>query len=169
MLLCCYYAALSVCLVLPGKDTVLLNRSIRSSINTTYCILRLDHYVYIYILSIYIQIYILSIYIQIYILSIYIQIYILSIYIQIYILSIVSVVVCIYYSLVYYNISSIISYVTIYSLKTIVKDFPKERYNTYAKSCNSNLYKKYPGATYSGLLLGICVVYNVNSYLTIHF
>ena len=37
---------------------------------------------------------------------------------------------------------------------TIYKDFPKERYNTYAKSCNSNLYTKYPGATYSGLLLG---------------
>ena len=35
-----------------------------------------------------------------------------------------------------------------------IKDFPKERYNTYAKSCNSNLYTKYPGATYSGLLLG---------------
>ena len=34
------------------------------------------------------------------------------------------------------------------------KDFPKERYNTYAKSCNSNFYTKYPGATYSGLLLG---------------
>ena len=34
------------------------------------------------------------------------------------------------------------------------KAFPKERYNTYAKSCNSNLYTKYPGATYSGLLLG---------------
>ena len=34
------------------------------------------------------------------------------------------------------------------------KDFPKERYNTYAKSCNSNLYTKYHGATYSGLLLG---------------
>ena len=33
-------------------------------------------------------------------------------------------------------------------------DFPKERYNTYTKSCNSNLYTKYPGATYSGLLLG---------------
>ena len=33
-------------------------------------------------------------------------------------------------------------------------DFSKERYNTYAKSCNSNLYTKYPGATYSGLLLG---------------
>ena len=39
-------------------------------------------------------------------------------------------------------------------LQTIDKDFPKERYNTYAKSCNSNLYTKYPGATYSGLLLG---------------
>ena len=36
----------------------------------------------------------------------------------------------------------------------VSKDFPKERYNTYAKSCNSNLYTKYPGATYSGLLLG---------------
>ena len=36
----------------------------------------------------------------------------------------------------------------------ITKDFPKERFNTYAKSCNSNLYTKYPGATYSGLLLG---------------
>ena len=36
----------------------------------------------------------------------------------------------------------------------ITKDFPKERYNTYAKSCNSNLYITYPGATYSGLLLG---------------
>ena len=34
------------------------------------------------------------------------------------------------------------------------KDFPKERYNTYAKSCNSNLYTKYPSTTYSGLLLG---------------
>ena len=50
------------------------------------------------------------------------------------------------------------------------KDFPKERYNTYAKSCNSNLYTKYPGATYSGLLLGTMrCLYNVNSYLTIHF
>ena len=39
-------------------------------------------------------------------------------------------------------------------LYTYTKDFPKERYNTYAKSCNSNLYTKYPGATYSGLLLG---------------
>ena len=38
--------------------------------------------------------------------------------------------------------------------KADIKDFPKERYNTYAKSCNSNLYTKYPGATYSGLLLG---------------
>ena len=34
------------------------------------------------------------------------------------------------------------------------KDFSKEIYNTYSKSCNSNLYTKYPGATYSGLLLG---------------
>ena len=38
--------------------------------------------------------------------------------------------------------------------QSMVKDFPNERYNTYAKSCNSNLYTKYPGATYSGLLLG---------------
>ena len=37
---------------------------------------------------------------------------------------------------------------------SVCKDFPKERYNTYAKSCNSNLYIKYPVATYSGLLLG---------------
>ena len=36
---------------------------------------------------------------------------------------------------------------------TKYKDFPKKRYNTYAKSCNSNLYTKYPSATYSGLLL----------------
>ena len=42
----------------------------------------------------------------------------------------------------------------VYKNYTICKDFPKERYNTYAKSCNSNLYTKYPGATYSGLLLG---------------
>ena len=41
-----------------------------------------------------------------------------------------------------------------YVLLMVIKDFPKERYNTYAKSCNSNLYTKYPGATYSGLLLG---------------
>ena len=41
-----------------------------------------------------------------------------------------------------------------WKLHTNIKDFPKERYNTYAKSCNSNLYTKYPGATYSGLLLG---------------
>ena len=40
------------------------------------------------------------------------------------------------------------------AVDTVTKDFPKERYNTYAKSCNSNLYTKYPGATYSGLLLG---------------
>ena len=40
------------------------------------------------------------------------------------------------------------------NVNTINKDFPKERYNTFAKSCNSNLYTKYPGATYSGLLLG---------------
>ena len=43
---------------------------------------------------------------------------------------------------------------TIYIYYNTTKDFPKERYNTYAKSCNSNLYTKYPGATYSGLLLG---------------
>ena len=41
----------------------------------------------------------------------------------------------------------------LYMLHITTKDFPKERYNTYAKSCNSNLYTKYPGATYSGLLL----------------
>ena len=41
-----------------------------------------------------------------------------------------------------------------YVLNSISKDFPKERYKTYAKSCNSNLYTKYPSATYSGLLLG---------------
>ena len=34
------------------------------------------------------------------------------------------------------------------------KDFPKEIYNTYAKSCNSNFYTKYPSATYSVSLLG---------------
>ena len=34
------------------------------------------------------------------------------------------------------------------------KDFSKERYNTYAKSCNSNLYTTYPSTTYIGLLLG---------------
>ena len=42
-------------------------------------------------------------------------------------------------------------------LSLYTKYFPKERYripNTYAKSCNSNLYTKYFGATYSGLLLG---------------
>ena len=30
------------------------------------------------------------------------------------------------------------------------KDFPKERYNTYAKSCNSNLYTKYPWPPIAG-------------------
>ena len=35
------------------------------------------------------------------------------------------------------------------------KDFSKEIYNTYAKSCNANLYTKYPGTTYIGILLGI--------------
>ena len=49
------------------------------------------------------------------------------------------------------KVFSIIVIDTIYGT---TKDFPKERYNTYAKSCNSNLYTKYPGATYSGLLLG---------------
>ena len=39
-------------------------------------------------------------------------------------------------------------------VNSIIKDFPKERYNTYAQSCNSNLYTKYPSATYSELLLG---------------
>ena len=42
----------------------------------------------------------------------------------------------------------------IYLKYPITKDFLKERYNTYAKLCNSNLYTKYPSATYSGLLLG---------------
>ena len=37
---------------------------------------------------------------------------------------------------------------------TIIKDFPKEKYNTYSKLCYSNLYTKYPSATYIGLLLG---------------
>ena len=44
--------------------------------------------------------------------------------------------------------------IEVHKIDSIYKDFPKERYNTYAKSCNSNLYTKYPGATYSGLLLG---------------
>ena len=39
-------------------------------------------------------------------------------------------------------------------IQTPVKDFSKERYKIYAKSCNSNLYTKYPSATYIGLLLG---------------
>ena len=56
-----------------------------------------------------------------------------------------------------YLIRSYIIYKKLYTVNIIydnTKDFPKERYNTYAKSCNSNLYTKYPGATYSGLLLG---------------
>ena len=44
-----------------------------------------------------------------------------------------------------------------------------ERYNTYAKSCNSNLYIKYYSATYVGLLLRTMCCYKVNSYQTIHF
>ena len=36
----------------------------------------------------------------------------------------------------------------------LTKDFPKERYNIYANSCNSNLYTKYPSTTYIKLLLG---------------
>ena len=54
------------------------------------------------------------------------------------------------------NRASIAKLLTRYPQHTykLAKDFPKERYNTYAKSCNSNLYTKYPGATYSGLLLG---------------
>ena len=42
----------------------------------------------------------------------------------------------------------------VFIIHSNTKDFPKERYNTYAKSCNSNLYTKYFAATYSGLLLG---------------
>ena len=34
--------------------------------------------------------------------------------------------------------------------KCTTKDFPKERYNTYAKSCNLNLYTKYPVPPISG-------------------
>ena len=41
-----------------------------------------------------------------------------------------------------------------YCIYIYIKDFSKERYKTYAKSCNSNLYTKYPSSTYSGLLLG---------------
>ena len=42
-------------------------------------------------------------------------------------------------------------------VQCISKDFSKERYNTHAKSCNSNLYTKYPSTTYIGLLLAtIC-------------
>ena len=50
-------------------------------------------------------------------------------------------------------INCILIYIYIY-IYSNTKDFPKERYNTYAKSCNSNLYTKYPAATYIGLLLG---------------
>ena len=53
------------------------------------------------------------------------------------------------YNIFFYNILSLFE-----NILNTIKDFPKERYNTYAKSCNSNLYTKYPGATYSGLLLG---------------
>ena len=58
-----------------------------------------------------------------------------------------NIYICIMCIIIYYNTTMEIHY--IYN-----KDFPKERYNTYAKSCNSNFYTKYPGATYSGLLLG---------------
>ena len=45
-------------------------------------------------------------------------------------------------------------YIYEHFIQIVIKDVQKERYNTYAKSCNSNLYTKYPDATYSGLLLG---------------
>ena len=48
-------------------------------------------------------------------------------------------------------------------LHTMYKDFPKERYNTYAKSCNSNVYTKYPGATYRWHTLCIHSVYTVRN------
>ena len=44
--------------------------------------------------------------------------------------------------------------ILLFNIHIDYKDFPKERYNTYAKSYNSNLYTQYPGATYSGLHLG---------------
>ena len=53
---------------------------------------------------------------------------------------------------------------------TYVNDFSKERYNTYAKLCNSKLYTKYPStlSPISGYFSEQCVLYNVNSYQTMH-
>ena len=62
------------------------------------------------------------------------------------ILNMISLYICIY---LHCTFITKITYLLI-----ITKVFPKERYNTYAQSCNSNLYTKYPSATYSGLLLG---------------
>ena len=39
-------------------------------------------------------------------------------------------------------------------MNSMYKDFSKERYNTSAKSCNSNLYTKYPLPSISGYFLG---------------
>ena len=37
----------------------------------------------------------------------------------------------------------------------VSKDLSKERYNTYAKSCNSILYKNSNSVTYIGSIVGI--------------
>ena len=54
---------------------------------------------------------------------------------------------------------SIYLYIIIFKLITIyntIKDFPKERYHLH-EIVFSNLYTKYPSATYSGLLLGTMI------------
>ena len=51
----------------------------------------------------------------------------------------------------------IVNNLKIINIIVISKIFRRKDINEivkYAKSCNSNLYTKYPGATYSGLLLG---------------
>ena len=47
-----------------------------------------------------------------------------------------------YRCILWYNIVLLCNYYFQIIVFTIIKDFPKKRYNTYAKSCNSNFYTK---------------------------
>ena len=47
-------------------------------------------------------------------------------------------------------------------------DVINERYNTYAKSCNSSLYTKHEQC-HLHMLIFRTIVYNVNLYQTMHF
>ena len=67
------------------------------------------------------------------------------------------VTVMVEFSVVLKELAVLLEIVKIVEIMYTYQRFSKEIYKTYAKSYNSNLYTKYPSATYIGLRLGTIV------------